>query len=417
MDIIIIGGGASGLLLALLLSENKNNNITLIEKNNKLGKKLVLTGNGKCNFTNNLFDVNDLSDDSFYKQYYNNLFVKNIINKFSKNQLLDLFDKIGISYIDTEKYNVKYYYPRSNNSRSIFYNIYDKIVENKINIIYNEEFIDYSFNNNKYLITTNKNKYKSDILCIATGGKSYQNTGSDGRVINIMKNHKYNILEPLPALSPLNCKNDIIFDYCNNIRVLAKVTSVINDNTIESDIGEIQIQKNILSGIPIFQLSSKISRSLFDKEKVRILINFLYEFNNFDSAFEFIKQRKQLIYYKTVDSLLCSYINDNIILSIIKKLNINKKYIKELNDNELRNITELLFNYSIEIDKTMGFDYAQITSGGIDTNELTECLESKKEKDLYFIGEIVDIDGKCGGFNLQYAFSSAMVVANKINNG
>ncbi len=429
MDIGIIGGGASGMILASKLNKH---NVTIIEKNNKLGKKLLLTGNGKCNFTN--MDFNNL----YY--IYNCKFAKTIFKRYDNYSFIEYLNSLGIvSKVETHK-NIDYVYPNNNKSTSIYYALYDKIINNNINIEYNSNVTNIIKKNNKFFVYTIDNKnYEFDILIFAFGGSTYTKTGSDGSCFSIVKKLGLTVNDVLPGLTPLKYKIDNIDVNKINFtgfRVDAYVSIKDKDNNVLSEYGEIQFTKENVSGIPILNLSSKLARIQSSyKNDIDIIFDFSCNLVNsvnvsnkssyFNLSYEeknnkvinILKLRRNLIPYKKTDDFLCGYLPDELNLIITSLLNLKNKKVSDLTDDDLMNISNLIISFKIKVIKQNNYENAQISVGGIDTNEFYEnSLEAKKIKGLYAIGEALDIDGICGGYNLQMCYSSASVVSNHILN-
>lgn len=364
MKIGIIGGGASGMILASML---KGQDVTIIEKNSKLGKKLLLTGNGKCNFTNE--DFSDLD------KIYNCDLIRNLYKKYDNKSFLDFLKSIGVvPKVEIHK-GIRYYYPNSNKSTSVYYALLDKITENGVKILYDTKVN--SFDDIK--------KYGFDKIVFSTGGMSYKNTGSDGKVFEIIKSLGHKIIKPIPGLcglktSDLNLKG---------IRV---------DGTINGETGEIQFTEYGLSGIIIMNISREINRKLASGEKVTISIDFSKDID--------LHKRKADIGYKRAEDFLCGYLPDELAKIILKRSGVTAKYVKDIENIDA--IESNIKDFRVSIDGFMDFDNAQVTLGGVDTTEVNpDTLESKIVKDVYFMGECLDIDGRCGGYNLQACYTTA----------
>lgn len=424
MDIGIIGGGASGMLLASKLNKHK---ITILEKNSKLGKKLLLTGNGKCNFTNMNFDNLDY--------IYNCNLAKSLYSRYNNISFINYLKELGVvAKTETHK-NIDYVYPNSNKATSVYYSLYDKIVNNNVNIIYNSNVISIKKNNNKFEIKTETGKsYLFDKLVFAFGGATYKKTGTDGKLFTIAKELGHTVNEALPGLTPLKYKVDNInINKINftGFRVDAKVSTFDESERVVKEYGEIQFTKEYISGIPILNLSSKIARKLNEQKELNIYLDFsdalinnilndkdnhLTDSDNYKEKILLVKEslieRKNLIFYKKTEDFLCGYLPDELNAIISELLKIKNKKVSELTDSDLDNIAKIISNFKITIVKNNSYDNAQITIGGISTNEVDlDTLESKIIKGLYIIGESLDIDGICGGYNLQMCFSSASAVA------
>ena len=422
MNIGIIGGGASGMVLASMI---KNSNVTLIERNSKLGRKLLLTGNGKCNFTND--DFENLDD------IYNNDFAKKIYSRYDKNEFINFMNDIGIKPKKEVHKRSTYYYPNSNKATSVYYALYDRILSNNVKILYDTFVDNVVIKDNKFYVHSKNNCYEFDKLVIATGGKSYKNTGSDGSFFKIINDIGHKVVKPVPALCGIDyIDNDL--KKIKGVRVDAKVIAkVCAESDIEKEFvecGEIQFTENGISGIPVMNLSRKINRYIDSGYNTFLYIDFYdtnnaYDYNDinysekeYQNLILYLKNRQKHIYYKSSKDFLCGFLPDELAEVVLKRCNIAIKKVKDLTDKEIEDIAHNLQSFKIDSLSIKGFDNAQITIGGIDENEINnDSLESKLYKGLYFIGEVINIDGKCGGYNLQLAFSTAAVVNESILSG
>lgn len=413
MRIGIIGGGASGMMLA---AQVNNKDVTIIERNNKLGKKLLLTGNGKCNFTN--LNFNDLN------KKYNNDFAINIYNQFDNISFIDFLNKIGVvPKVETHK-GINYIYPNSNKASSVYYCLLDRINNNGVDVIYNSLVKNVKYIDEKFCIALDDDRnLVFDKLVLATGGKSYGNTGSDGIGYSIAKKLGHTIITPTPGLTSLkyNFSDNVGVRLNGKCRVNAKVSyNSYEDNIFFEEYGEIQFNDNTISGIPILNLSNKITRKLINSEAVPITIDFssslLYNYEQQLISKEIVKStlnnRKQNTLYRDVRDFLCGYLPDEINEVILKLSNLKKIRVSELTDNDIDKLTNHIVKFNLIISEPPNFDNAQITLGGVNIEEIdVNTLESKIVKGLYFSGEVIDIDGICGGYNLQLAYSTASIIA------
>lgn len=413
MRIGIIGGGASGMMLA---AQVNNKDITIIERNNKLGKKLLLTGNGKCNFTN--LNFNDLNNK------YNNDFAINIYHQFDNISFIDFFNNIGVvSKVETHK-GINYIYPNSNKASSVYYCLLDRINNNGVDVIYNSLVKNVKYIDEKFCIALDDDRnLVFDKLVLATGGKSYGNTGSDGIGYSIAKKLGHTIITPTPGLTSLkyNFSDNVELKLNGKCRVNAKVSyNSYKDNIFFEEYGEIQFNDNTISGIPILNLSNKISRKLINSEAITITIDFssslLYNYEQQLISKEIVKStlnsRKQNTLYRNVRDFLCGYLPDEINEVVLKLSNLKNIRVSELTDDDIDKLTNHIVKFNLTISEPPNFDNAQITLGGVNTEEIdVNTLESKIIKGLYFSGEVIDIDGICGGYNLQLAYSTASIIA------
>lgn len=403
--IVIIGGGISGFTSAINAKTN-NNEVIILEGQDKPLKKLLITGNGKCNYFNDEF-----IPSKFHS--FNEELLKNIISLENKNKILTFFKSIGI--IPRIKEN--YYYPYSNQAISVK-NSFLKEIENKnIKLKLNSYVKDIKKENDKFLVYYNNDVLVCDELIISTGGKSYPKTGSDGLGYNLSKKLGHTINKPLPALVGLKCKEPFL-KKLNGVRSNATVSLFVNDKLIKSEIGEVQFTNYGLSGICIFNLSSIASRSISENKKVKISINFLdkLKIKNKKSFQEFIFSSEYNFKKEKVSYFLDNLLNYKLTNVILEKTKIERnKLVSKLSDNEINMLFENLFSFTMNIIDTNNFESAQITSGGVSLYEINPLtFESKIVSNLYLTGEVLDIDGDCGGYNIAFAVLSGILAGESV---
>ena len=266
MNIGIIGGGISGMILASKLNIH---NVTILENNNRLGKKLLLTGNGKCNYTNMDFEKLDY--------IYNTELAKVLYKKYDNISFISYLSKLGIvPKIEVHK-NIKYVYPNNNKATSIYYALYDRIVLNNVKIKCDEQVLKVYKENSKFKVLA-KNEYIFDKLVFATGGISYTKNKCASVALSCIKSFGHNIVKLLPGLTPINyhIKDISLQKYnFNGFRVDAEV-SYIDAEKVYFEYGEIQFTKLNLSGIPILNISNKISKPLYiDNKNIELHLDFI----------------------------------------------------------------------------------------------------------------------------------------------
>lgn len=391
--IAIIGAGASGIIAALKASEK--NTVILIDGNDKCGKKILLTGNGRCNYWNEDISLEQYETDD--KEI-----LKEILSEENKKNTLNFLDSIGIY----PKVKNGYYYPFSNQAASVR-EILDKEIKNrKIEVKYGNRVKEVIKQNDTFVITLENNeKIYADKVIIATGSKAYPKTGSDGFGYDIADKFGHSINMVVPALTQLKSNEKFLKDW-ENVRCDAKVSLFVNDKKIKEDIGEIQLTANGISGICVFNISGLASKNISFGEKVEVSINFLPHLEN--NFYSWINDRAEKMHNKTIEEILESIFNYKLMFVILKQANINKdKKWNELNENSKKALCDKIENFRLTIIDTESFEKAQVCTGGVSLNEINPInFESKVESNLHFIGEVLDVDGKCGGFNLAFAWIS-----------
>ena len=374
--VIVIGAGASGLAAAIMLSRN-NNEVIILERNNICGKKLLITGSGRCNYFNSDFTTSHFNSS-------NRKLLESIINDKSKDEVLDFFNSIGI--IPTIKEG--YYYPYSNQASSIKNALEQEAINSNVEIIYNTYVKDIVKNNNEFIITTDNKTYNCEKVVVATGSKAYKKTGSEGNLYEVLKKLGHNIIKPLPALVQLKAEEKYLKEW-KNIRTKATLRLYENNNFIKEEKGEVQLTDYGISGICTMNLSSIVARSLDQGKKIDIEINFYNELNSMN--------------YKLANLLIK-----------LSNININSKW-SNLKKEEKVSLAKNIISHKLNIIGTNSFDTSQTCSGGVALFEVNlDTMESKIIDGLYLIGEILDVDGECGGYNLGFCFITGIKAGNNI---
>ncbi len=391
--VVIIGAGASGMFFALNINTDKYD-VTILEKNKIAGKKLLMTGNGKCNFWN---------EDMTIKHFHSNENLDSIISDDLIREIPKIFDKLSI-----EKKNKNgYYYPFTNKASTIKDTFLEEIENKNIKIRYNYDVLNIEKTSDGYLIN---NEIKADILVIATGGLTYPKTGSNGEGINILQKLGHDVIQPLPSLVQLISTKKEYLKAWHGIREDAKVSLYINDKLIKEESGELQLTDYGISGICVFNISRDASIALYEKKKVEVKIDFMPFCND---VVKYLKEKNTKL---SILSMLKRIINETLAKIILDESHIKYNVlVKNLSDNELERLEKNIKEFNLEIINTKSFDNAQVTRGGISLKDVNSKFESKKCKNLYIIGEALDVDGDCGGYNLAFAFMSAYKASKGLN--
>lgn len=399
--VVIIGGGASG-LISSIFAKNKDNEVIILERNSICGKKILATGNGRCNYWN---------EDQNLRHY--NSTSKNLLEKIitldNQKQIMTLFNRIGI----VPKIKNGYYYPTSNQAISIRNALVTEATKLGVKI-YQDALVDkVTHSNNKYIVEFNNKKIIADSLIIATGSKASPKTGSTGIGYTLAKSLGHTIIEPLPALVQLVGQGKY-FTSWDGIRSDVNVSLYAANKFIKEETGEIQLTSYGVSGICIFNLSRFASAYLKENKKVEVVINFLPWLK--EDALTYFDKRTSLMSSRTIFELLEGLLNNkllNTFLSILK-LDESREWTN-MSKQEKINLINILTNFHLSIIDTKSFDNAQVCSGGVDLSEINpNTMESLINKNLYIVGELLDVDGDCGGYNLSFAWISGMLAGKSI---
>lgn len=392
MKVVIIGGGASGITSAIT-ARRKGYDVVVLEKNSSLLKKLKITGNGHCNYYNEDQDLCHYHSD-------NSELISMMINSVNLENVSLFFDSIGI----IPRIKNGYYYPFSNQAISVCSSL---ILEaQKLGVVLDTDVeVQEVKKSNRFQIITTNGVYEADKVIVSTGGMSYQKTGSDGFGYRELKRLGHNINLLLPGLTPLIIANPK--KEWKGIRTDVSINLLENNKLVRKESGEIQLTEDGISGICTMQLSSYISKGLYLGKDERIKINFL-PFIDEDEFFVFMDNRSRKMKNRTVMELLEGVLNYKLISVILKK---EQNLIwDECNNKEREFIKKNLLSYMVEVVDTKSFNYSQVTLGGVSLLEVNlETMESKKVKDLYITGELLDITGDCGGYNLTIAWITGLI--------
>lgn len=403
--ILVVGGGASG-MIASIYATNKDNEVILIDKNNSLGKKILMTGNGKCNYWNK-----DISLKHYNSNDLNVL--DKIITLENKLEIEKFFDRLGI----VPKIKDNYYYPASNQATSIQTAL---MLENSlcgVKILNNEEVISIKKVDDSFQVVTSNRKIVVDKVILATGSKASPKTGSDGKGYEIARLFGHEIVEPLPALVQLKLNASFLKEW-QGIRSDVCVKLYENNKLIKQECGEIQLTDYGVSGICVFQLSSLVSRGLYNSNKEEIEINFLKNLgvNDEEEFVLFFEDRNKKVVGRDISQLLDGVLNYKLINLILKvtKIRRNEKW-NNISLDKKRELGRYLTRLRLRISGTNSFDSAQVCSGGVRLSEINPyTMESLKEKGLYIVGELLDVDGECGGFNLGFAWITGYLAGKSV---
>ena len=403
-NIIIIGGGASGLVCAIKAAKNKNNHITILERNSECAKKILATGNGRCNYFNEDFTINHYLTN-------NKKTLETIITKENKEKVLNFFDNLGI----VPKIKNGYYYPFSNQALTIKEALLNKIesysnIEIKTNFYVNK----IEKKNRKFIIHGNE-RLESDILVIATGSFASPKSGSDGNGYDLLKDFNFRIVNPLPALTPLKANAPFLKEW-QGVRCEAELSHYEDEKLIRKELGEVQLTKNGISGICTFNISNRLIRGLNSHKEV-IRINFLPFLKNISKyeLLEWFNNRNSLLNNPLLKDNLNAILNNKVVNVIIDLLKITKDDTwNSLSSNKKEKLLKLLTEFELEIVGYQDYEFAQSTSGGISLEEVNIMTMESTYPNLYLLGEILDVVGDCGGYNLGFAWLSGILSGNKI---
>lgn len=388
--IIVIGGGASG-MIAAIKARMMNNHVTILEKNNKLGKKILATGNGRCNFMNIHASEHD---------YNHPAFVKSIFDQFGINDTKAFFESLGI-IAKVEDFGKAY--PMSEQAQSITEVLINRLEELKVLVVLNADVYKIEKQQQFEIFTQTGEIYKADQVILSTGGKAMPLSGSTGIGYDIAKKLGHEVTDIFPALVKLELDYPYL-RHMDGVKIDGSVSLIHNNHTMQTEKGDVLFTKYGISGPTILQLSRKAIQLFLDHQMVFIKVQIL------SVEDDILYQRFMNLNDKTVEDSLLGLINKKLIKPVIKEARLEPtQYISSLDKKQLNRLIRILKDWRFKVSGFKGFEDAQVTAGGIKISEVDETLESRRIKGLYFTGELLDVDGLCGGYNLQWAWSSGYV--------
>lgn len=373
-DIVIVGAGACGLMCGALLNQSPYS-VTIIEKNDKPGKKLLATGNGRCNFTNM-----DINAQAYYGDRDK---IELLLRNNTSQDMIDLFRSIGVMSREKDGY----VYPYTNQAKTVVTALVNAcsrceiVCETKVGKVLPLE--------DGYEVRTTEGIITCQSVIVATGGCAARTLGGDGSGYKLLKKLNHTMEDTYPALTGL--KSDLpVWKATAGTRIQGTFTLISNGVPVGSETGEIQIVKDGVSGIPVFQLCREAARHIEQGECVEGAIDFVPNMSGEE---------------------VHHWIQTHGLLSLVQE-----KWVPVFTG--MKNPEEKIKHYTFPIKGTFGMERAQVTAGGISVDEVDfATMESKFHKGLYLGGEVLSVDGKCGGYNLHFAWSCARTITKAILHG
>lgn len=390
--VIVVGGGPAGMMAAIKAAEN--NEVILIERNAELGKKLKLTGGGRCNITNNR-EI----DEMLEKVVTNKKFLYSAFYTFTNRDVLKYFLENGLEY--KVEYDEKVY-TKNDTSEEVIEILKRSLIENNVKILYKNEVTDFIIEDDtiKGVVVNNLEKLFADKVIIATGGKSHPQTGSDGSILNIIESYGHSIKPLYAALIPLVIKEEFI-KVLQGISMKEVVIQAKVKNKRFEQIGDMIFTHFGISGPGVLKISSYINKAL-EKGEVTLTLDFLPNLSKDE-----LSQKMRENHNKTVFNNIKGILPQKFLKEILELCDIENVKAAELKKKDEIKFIDFIKNMNLTAKETLTIKAAMVTSGGVAVKEINaSTLESKKIKNLYFCGEVIDVDAETGGYNLQIAFST-----------
>lgn len=432
--VAVIGGGAAG-MMAAIEAARAGAIVTLIEKNPQLGKKLATTGNGRCNYTN--LDMGDQIGGKF--RGFHPEFAVPSLDALPPEAVLDWFRAIGVE----PRFRGSYVYPNSDQASAVVDALREELHRLSVKVHYNAEVksvqridadtevsaaktsmpgkaasaseIREKRNAGYFMIQCTDAVVKADRVILAAGSKAAPKTGSNGDGYFIARKLGHTIVPYVPALCGIRCAGDA-FRALAGIRTEAALELVIDGHSVDREAGELQLVDYGISGIPVFQLSRYAAYALQEGKKAAVYINFLPRFTDEaedprECALRLYRQRQQRLAGRKMESFFTGLLHQKLGQLLLRMASVRPELpVAELSEKQLRSLASLSVRFKAECVEMNGFLQAQVVAGGVDTTEVDPCtMASRLVPGLYFAGEVLDIDGICGGYNLQWAWASGFV--------
>ena len=395
-DVIIVGAGASGLLAGIMAARN-GCGVQILEHMSEPAKKILVTGNGKCNFANTKLGL------EFYRGDQPE-FIKAALEQFDVTQTLDFFDQLGI----TAKVNKGGYYPASQQAASVRDALLSECRRLKISMLCDVGIREITKQQDRFVFDTKTGNIESRCCILTTGGKSAKKTGSDGSGYSYAKQMGHSMVEPTPALVPL-LSELAFFKETAGIRAEVKAEIYVEQEKKDTSFGELQITDYGISGICIFQLSHYAAPALKKGKKVEVILDFLPKRENQELQEKFwFRFHNPCAEEKSAKEALNGLWPEKLIPEFLKASGLPLDYrAADMTREDIKKLLNLVRNFKVPVTGTKSFDFSQVTAGGVVVSEVNQnTMESRLVPGLFFAGELLDLDGVCGGYNLQWAWSS-----------
>jgi len=395
VNVVIIGAGASGLVTAIVAAR-RGKKVIILEKNKKIGKKLLATGNGKCNITNQKPTPN-----RFYSQ--NPSFIEQSLSGYNYQSIKQFFKSIGLELIEAKEGKA---FPMSLQASSVVELLVCECEQLGVKILCETEVKTISKQNSGYEVTYTHGKAIAPNLVIATGHLSAPQLGGVDDGVNFAKRLGHNIIKPFPTLVQLTSPaKESYLKQMAGVKVESRVTISYKNGTIQKQ-GDVLFTTYGISGLAILDISRYVMVELLEKKSIMLTIDLMPKMNK-EQLLSLMKKSLVKKSQKPLEIWMQGFINKKLILPILEPLNLQNQTVGSITSNikELEEIVHAIKAFKFTINGSQGYKGAEVATGGVDTKEVNpKTMESKRHKGLFFTGEVLDVDGDRGGFNLHFAW-------------
>ena len=395
--VAVIGGGASG-MMAAVTAASEGARVILLEHKDRIGKKILSTGNGRCNFTN-------IHQEPICYHSEDPMFPWEVVERFNAQAVISFFLQLGVY----SKNRNGYIYPNSDQASAVLDAFRMELDRLKVEIRTGVECREIRPGKKGFTVLTDQGPVRADRVILCAGSKAAPTTGSDGSGYDLAKKLGHRILPVLPALTALKCEEKF-FKSIAGVRANGSVSIWSGGECIAKDTGEIQLTDYGISGIPVFQVSRYASKLLYEKKETDAVLDFMPDFTKTQTD-AFLRARAKTRPDKSAEMFLIGLFHKKLCDLWIRLSEIpRQRKTGELTEDEIARLTDLIKEFRVRVRETNPYDKAQVCCGGVDTREVNpETLESVYVPGVYFAGEILDVDGMCGGYNLTFAWASGYV--------
>lgn len=399
-DTAVIGGGASGMLCASVAAEkNRNKKVILIEKEEKTGRKLLATGNGRCNLAN----LSAVSG-SYYGSFRHG--AEALLSEYTPAEVLRRFELLGLVCRVEPDGRV---YPLSRHSASVAQVLNLALKRNAVAVLNGFNVEGLKKDKHKFIISGKNGIVTADNVVVCSGGRSASRLGSDGSMFPLLGGLGHSVTPMFPALCPLNCA-DKSLKILKGVRCSGEAALYSGNKLIRREKGEIQFTEKALSGICVFNLS----RFVYGLDNPVVRVSLLPDYSE-NKLFLLLSRHRDIFSSEPAQCIFTGMFHKNVGESLIKRAGIKAETCSQITDGGLHLLASLINDWRFNVSGSAGFESSQVTAGGINGGEIDpDTLESKIVKNLYFCGEVIDADGGCGGYNLQFAFACALKVGDRL---
>ncbi|MBE6021619.1 MAG: NAD(P)/FAD-dependent oxidoreductase [Cellulosilyticum sp.] len=404
-EVIIVGGGASGLVAAITAARN-GKEVCIIERSNRVGKKILVTGNGRCNMTNTVVTP---------KQYhsYDSVDFKAVLDRFGYEETKNFFMELGIMPL----VEGKKVYPLSEQATTVLDVLRMEIERLGVEVITDTKIVDLKQKKTGWQLTSEEGQtFMAQQVVMATGGMTNTGLGCDGLGYELLKKLGHTLKTPFPILVHVLSSAP----YCKMMKgtkVKANVRIFVEGKLGREEYGEVLFTEDGLSGPPIFQISRVASLAAINKQNAEVTLD-LFPSISEDEMTSLLYERITAHPERTIEELLIGMLHKRVIVPVLKAARVDSihRVVEQLDYEEVMRIVKVLKGFKFDVEGTRGYKFAQVTAGGIRATEIDfHTMESLKAKNLYITGEVMDVDGDCGGYNLQWAWATGFIAGESVS--